>query len=83
MTQIKFSTGDTLDVRAVEEIQGNVMVECEAGAFSALASLFEASTSLLWEDEEGKVHLADYKRIRYMARSYGRVQMILDKEEIA
>lgn len=86
MITIHFNSGMELDAYWAAEIHmgtGGVMVETADQPFAQLANVVECASSMSWEDDNGKLHTAEYNRIKHMTRSPGRVQLIVDKEAVA
>lgn len=86
MITIHFSSGTELEAYWAAEIRtgdGGVMIEAEGAPFAPLAAVIEGASSMSWEDDEGKLHTAEYNRIKHMTRSPGRVQIIVDREATA
>lgn len=82
MITIHFNSGTELEAYWAAEIRtgdGGVMIETGEAPFAQLAALIECASSMSWEDDEGKLHTAEYNRIKHMTRSPGRVQLIVDK----
>lgn len=86
MITIHFNSGTELEAYWASSIRTGtygVMIETQDAPFAQLAGVIESASSMSWEDDEGKLHTAEYNRIKHMTRSPGRVQIIVDREATA